>query len=146
MSLVDHEDVQIHLPVDKLNIEEIPDDLDDAVEYGERIIRGYLAAVLEPATIAAWVDPDSTPEQIRLICGLLTASKIYRVRFSEDSLDDPGYAQTLYNEAMKMLNDILMGNIILEGVADVTTSPDDTWFQPNDASTDAPKFTISGRF
>lgn len=143
MAWVDDADVQIHLPIDKLLLEEIPDDKAQAVEYGERIVRGYLAGVLEPATIAAWVSPATTPSQIRLVTGLFTAAKIYRLRYSEDSLDDPEYAQVLYNEAMAMINGIIAGTIILDDVDDVTSGFDNTWFTPNDASTDQPKFRMA---
>lgn len=146
MAFVDDEDVQIHLPVDKLKVEEIPDDLDAAKEYGARIIRAYLSPVLEAATIALWVDPASTPELIRLINGLLTASKIYRDRYSEDALDDPEFAQQKYNEAMQYLNALVAGQIVIDGSGDITSQIDDTWFQPNDGSTDQPKFTMSGRY
>lgn len=146
MAFVDDEDVQIHLPVDKLAIEGIPDDLVAAKEYGARIVRAYLSPVLEATTIAAWTDPATTPELIRLINGLLTASKIYRDRYSEDSLDDPEFAQQKYNEAMQYLRDLVAGNITLDGITDTTSQIDDTWFQPNDGSTDQPKFTMSSRF
>lgn len=143
MSYVDDADVQIHLPLDKLRIEEIPDDRSDAVEYAERIVRGYLAGVLESATIASWVSPATTPSQIRLMTGLFAAAKIYRLRYSEDSLDDPEYAQQLYDEAMLMLQGIRDGTIIIDDTTDVTTGFDNTWFQPNDASTDEPKFHMA---
>lgn len=147
MSIVSDADVQIHLPVDKLQVEEIPDDLDEAKKDAERIIRGYLAGVFAPATLAAWIDPASTPAVIRAIAGRFCAALIYRVRYSEDSLDDPQYAQMKYNEAMDMLNKVISGVIILEEVDDDTATPfDSTWFTPNDASTDVPKFHMADRY
>jgi len=145
MAYVDDADVQIHLPVDKLKVEEIPDDKDDAFEDAERIIRGYLAGVVSTATLDLWATPDDTPDIIRAIAGRFAAAKIYRVRYSEDSLDDPQYAQGLYNDAMAMINAIIAGNLIIDGVTD-TTQFDNTYFTPNDASTDTPKFTMAGRF
>ena len=144
MAIVDDADVQIHLPVDKLKVEEIPDDLADAKEDAERIIRGYLAGVIDAAVLAIWTTPAATPSQVRAIAGRLCAAKIYRVRYSENSLTDPEYAQNLYNEAMTMLNDIIEGSIVIPGVD--TTQFDDSYFEPNDGSTDTPKFTMSGRF
>lgn len=146
MALVDDADVQVHLPFDKLKVENIPDDLAKAKEDAERIIRGYLAGVFEPATLAAWISPATTPSQIRAVAGRFTAAKIYRVRFSENSLDDPAYAQQLYNEAMAMLLAIIAGDIVLDDVDDTSLDFDNTFFEPNDGSTDQPKFTMSGRF
>ena len=145
MALVDDADVQIHLPIDKLKVEEIPDDRLDAYEDAERIIRGYLAGVFEAATLAAWTDPESTPSQIRAIAGRLAAAKIYRVRFSENSLTDPEYAQVLYNEAMSMLQMVIDGDLILDDVEDVGLVFDNTYFEPNNDSLD-PIFTMESRF
>jgi len=145
MAFVSDADVQIHLPVDKLNVGEIPDDLAEAKLYAERIIRGYLAGVFEAATLALWTDPTSTPGQIRLIGGLLSAAKIYRTRYSEDSLDDPEFAQFMYNEAMAMLMLVINGQIVLDDVDDTGTQFDNTYFFPND-TTDDPKFTMDSVF
>lgn len=144
MAIVDDGDIQIHLPVDKLAIETIPDDLAEAKEDAERIVRGYLAGVIPAATLATWITPAAVPGEVRAIAGRLCAAKIYRNRFSENSLTDPAYAQFMYDEAMKMLNDIIAGNLLLTGITD-TTQFDNTYFEPN-ANSDDPKFTMSGRF
>jgi hypothetical protein len=143
MPFVDDADVQIHLPVDKLKVEEIPDDLLKAKEDAERIIRGYLAGVVPSATLASWTTPAATPEQIRAIAGRLCAALIYRTRYSEQSLNDPQFAQFKYNEAMEMLKGIIDGSIVITGV--VTTQFDSTYFYPNDDADD-PKFTMSAQF
>lgn len=143
MPIVDDADVQIHLPVDKLKVEEIPDDLLKAKEDAERIIRGYLAGVVPSATLASWTTPATTPAQIRAIAGRFCAALIYRTRYSEQSLDDPQFAQNKYNEAMQMLQDIISGDLAITGV--VTTQFDNTYFLPNDDSED-PKFTMSAQF
>lgn len=146
MAFVDDADVQIHLPVDKLKIEELPDDLLEAKKDSERIIRGYLAGVFEPATLASWADPSTTPVVIRAIAGRFTAALIYRNRYSEDSLDDPEFAQNKYNEAMDMLMKVINGQIVLEEVDDDVANPfDNTWFEPNNDS-DPPKFAMSDRY
>lgn len=146
MAFVDDADVQVHLPIDKLKIEEIPDDLLKCKEDSERIIRGYLAGVFEAATLASWVDPDNTPSVIRAIAGRFTAALIYRTRYSEDSLDDPEFAQNKYNEAMDMLMKVISGEIVLEEVDDDTANPfDNTWFEPTNDS-DPPKFAMSDRY
>lgn len=145
MPLVDDADVQIHLPVDKLKVETIPDDLAKAKEDADRIIRGYLAGTIDSAVLATWITPTATPVFVRGIAGRFTAALIYRTRYSEDSLDDPEYAQNKYQEAMNMLNGIINGSIDIPGVEEGTAF-DNTWFEPTDASTDQPKFTMSGRF
>lgn len=142
MAYVDDADVQIHLPFDKLQFEAIPDDKDQAVEYAERIVRGYLAGVFEAATLASWSDPSSTPSQIRLVTGLFAAAKVYRLRYSEDSLEDPEYAQELYDEAMRLLEGIRNGTVVVDDVTDTSTGFSNDWFEPN-ADTDPPKFAMS---
>jgi hypothetical protein len=145
MPFVDDADIQIHLPVDKLDVGGIPDDLANIKQDVERIIRGYLAGVFEAATLAAWVSPSATPSQIRAIGGRFGAAKIYRNRYSEDSLDDPEFAQNLYNEAMGMLNKVINGQIILDSVIDTGSQFDNTYFNPND-TTDDPKFAMDAVF
>jgi hypothetical protein len=144
MTFVADGDVQAHLPYDKLKVEEIPDDRTQIYLDNEYIVRGYLAGVIPSATMALWIDPDSTPNIIKLITGMLAAAEIYRIRFSESSLDDPEFAQNLYNQAMALLNNIIAGSLLVEGVPD-TTVFDNTYFEPND-TTDPPKFLMSGRF
>lgn len=143
MALVDDADVQIHLPADKLQVEAVPDDLAKAKEDSERIIRGYLAGVVPSATLATWTTPANTPIEVRAIAGRLTAALLYRLRYSENSLDDPKYAQMKYNEAMKMIMDIVEGNMTIAGVAQ--NQVDDTYFAPN-ANTTPPFFTMDSRF
>lgn len=144
MPLVDDADVQIHLPVDKLKVENVPDDLAKAKEDAERIIRGTLAGVVDSAVLALWLLPSSTPDLIRAIAGRLTAALIYRTRYSENSLDDPQFAQNKYNEAMGMMQRIVEGNLLIPGVVDVTLFGN-TYFEPNNAS-DPPVFTMAARY
>ena len=144
MPLVDDADVQIHLPVDKLKVEEIPDDLIKAKEDADRIVRGYLAGVVASAVLGTWVIPATTPTIIRAIAGRFTAALIYRTRYSENSLNDPEFAQNKYNEAMAMLNKIISGELVIDGV-DPGTDFDNTWFEPNANSID-PIFTMVSQF
>lgn len=150
MPLMDDTDIQVQLPADKLDIDGIPDDKDHCQRDAERIIRGKLAGVLESATLAAWVDADSTPEIIRAIGGRLAASLIYRLRYSEDSLDDPEFAQFKYNEAMSMLEQVVNGGITIidpttgEPIEDTTTEFTSDFFFPN--ATDVPAFTRADRY
>jgi len=144
MPFVIDDDVQAHLPQDKLDVDEIPDDKDLIYLGVERILRGYLAGVVDSTVLSTWTDPDLTPDPIRECAALLSAAEIYRIRFSEGAFSDPERAQVLYNQGMGILNGIIAGNIVIPSVD--TTTFDSTYFAPNDASTDQPKFTMSGRF
>ena len=144
MPLVDDADVQVHLPYDKLKIETIPDDLAKCKLDAERVVRGALSDVVEAAVLASWAEPEDTPEIIRAITGRLCAAQIYRVRYSENNLNDPQYAQTLYDQAMAMLLEIENGDILLPDVV-LDTDFDNTWFEPNNNS-DPPKFTMADRY
>lgn len=145
MAFVDDTDIQTHLPADKLNLDNVPDDVEAVIVDVDRIIRGNLAGVFEPATIAAWVDPATTPGQVRAVGGRLGAALIYRVRFSEDDTSDPEFAQNLYNQAMDMLQKIMQGKIILDGVTDVGSQFDNTYFFPN-STADDPIFSMGDRY
>jgi homogentisate 1,2-dioxygenase len=141
MALASLDDINIHLPRDKIEVDTadyVPFQLD-----AERVVRGMLAGYYLPVTLSTWTAPETTPGLIRAIVGRLVAAFYYRQRYSEDSLDDPLFAQNKYNEAMELLKGVLDGNIVLEEVptdvgADHLTT-DDFW--PND-STDEPKFTM----
>jgi hypothetical protein len=135
------DDVNEFLPDDKLQVTDA--ELPILGLDADRVIRGYMAGVFLPATIAAWGDPASTPELIRAIAGRLTAALYYKQRYSEDVPDIPPYAQELYNEAMSLIQGIKDGTIVLGDVTEVTavgqfTSDD---FYPN--NTDAgPMFSV----
>jgi len=146
VAIIDDADIQVQLPVDKLQVEEIPDDLIKVKEDTERIIRGYLAGVYTPATLASWTTPALTPDLIRAIGGRLAAALIYRTRYSEDSLDDPQFAQFKYNEAMRMLQGVIDGTLVLEDVpADSATQFSNEFFYPTNEADD-PKFTMDAVF
>lgn len=141
MALASLDDINLFLPVDKIKVDTakyVPFQLD-----AERIIRGYLAGYFTPATLATWVDPDSTPGLIRAIVGRIVAAFYYRERYAEDQLDDPKYAQNLYDTAMQFLRDIMAGILVVEEVTDQPTTDrltsDDFW--PND-TTEPSKFTM----
>lgn len=144
MAFIDDADAQIHLPFDKLKVEEIPDDKAKAFEDAERIVRGYLSGVVDSSELALWATPATTPSVIRAITGRFAAALIYRLRYSEDSLDDPEYAQNKYNEAMNMLMGIINGSITLPGI-DPGTVFDNTYFQPN-AESDPAVFAMGDRY
>lgn len=142
MALVDDNDINVHLPTDKISAEE-GDLLEEIKEDIERIIKGYLAGHVDAAILVTWATPDTTPATIRAIGGRLGAAFIYRKRYSEDSLDDPQYAQFKYNEAMQMLQMIISGDIVIDPTdpGGITFTLD--MFYPNDPNTDPPKFRMS---
>lgn len=122
MALASLDDVNMHLPTDKLEIEQ--PELDLFGLDADRIVRGYLAGVIPATTLALWASPDATPELIRAIAGRFIAAFYYRERYSEDSLDDPIYAQTKYNEAMALLQGIIDGSITLVDLDEPITTTD----------------------
>ena len=142
MAIVDDNDINKFLPQDKLSAESALL-LEEVMEDAERIVRGNLAGYVDAAELATWTTPDDTPDIIRAIGGRLCAAAIYRRAYSEDSLDDPQYAQFLYNEAMGLIKGIQEGTIIIDpGVVpgiELTTD----MFYPNDPNTDPPKFRMS---
>lgn len=145
MPLVDDGDVQTHLPVDTLKVEGIPDDRNLIYLDAERVVRGVLTGSVDAAVMALWATPDDTPDIIRAACARLAAAEIYRLRFGQQAFTDPEYAQVKYNEAMGLLMKIVSGEIVLPGV-DSGVDFDNTWFEPTDASTDQPKFTMGSRW
>ena len=145
MPLASLDDVNMHLPTDKLEIEQ--PELDLFGLDAERIVRGYLAGVIPATTLALWASPDDTPELIRAIAGRLIAAFYYRERYSEDSLEDPIYAQTKYNEAMALLQGIIDGSITLVDLPDPILTTDRFTadnFYPNSMD-DGPVFTMDDK-
>jgi hypothetical protein len=142
MPIVDDNDINVFLPDDKIMAENA-NLLDSVKEDADRIVRGNLAGYVDAVEMATWTTPDDTPLIIRAIGGRLCAALIYRRAYSEDSLEDPQYAQFLYNEAMTLLNRIIAGDLTLD--PDVVPGIELTTdlFYPNDPNTDPPKFRMS---
>lgn len=155
MPLATDDDVQVHLPDDKILVANI-DNYEDLQIDAERIIKGYLSGVYSPTTLAGWTDPSLSlstspgyvPELIRAIAGRFIAAFTYRRYYSEDSLDNPQYAQTKYDEAMEMLRGVVSGAVTLideDEVVDTGGRLTSADFWPND-STGEPKFTMDIQF
>jgi hypothetical protein len=119
MPIVTDDDIQIHLPVDKLKLEDVPDSVTDAVLDAERVIKGRLSGVYAPLTLAAWASPETTPQHIRAIGGRLAAALIYSTRLSGERTDIDFYAQGKYNEAMNMLELVATGQVTLPEVTEI---------------------------
>lgn len=129
------DDVNVHLPEDKLQMTEA--DLPMWDREAGRIIRGYVASTFTPVVIASWADPITTPEVIRGIAGRLIAAAYYANRFSTDDTEYPEYAQHLYNEAVSTLTGIQSGTVTVLSVDGTqviseqrSLSTEDFW--PND--------------
>ncbi len=145
MALVDNNDIQAHLPVDKLVLESIPDSLDEVNLDVERVIKGYLSATYSALTLASWADPDTTPEYIRAIGGRLAAAFIYRLRLAQDFPDDAEYARLKYDEAMAMLQLVVTGAVVLPEV-DETVDTGGHLSTGHYTVSDEPKFTMDSVF
>lgn len=114
MPLADLQDINVHLPEEKIEV--------DSARYdtlqldGERIVRGYLAGYIDSAILASWTTPETTPGIIRAAIGRLVAAFYYRQRYSEDSTADPQFAKEKYDEAMAILLGVQNGTILIDDV------------------------------
>jgi len=138
-------DVQVHLPVDKFDINDAPDDVSKVLLDTERVIKGRLSGVYSPTTLASWSSPSATPETIRAIGGRLAAALLYRLRLAEDYPEDAAYARLKYNEAMGMLEMVATGATVLPEVDEIV----DTGMhltQGNFVTLPNPKFAMDSEF
>ncbi len=145
MALASLDDVNAHLPSDKIAVAPGNQEYARAQIDTERVIKGELSTQYLPATLALWADPNSTPTYIRAIAGRLTASFYYRLRYAEDSRESPEYAQFKYDEAMLMLQKVISGNVLLPEVQDVEIYVSDLRFYPDEAAP-GPFFTMEREF
>jgi hypothetical protein len=139
------DDINAHLPDHKAKIEDSDDDLLQVEAY--RLIRAKLSSTFAAATLNLWVDPETTPGIIRTIAGMVIAAKWYAQLYAEDSDEDAVYANTLYNRAMALIEEIRAGLITITDdlgtpLADTAFLSSDDFF-PND---DAPVFTMGKEF
>jgi len=113
-----------------------------------RIVKAKLTGTFTAVVLHGWDNPTDTPPIIRSIAGELVAAYLYRALYSEDITDIPAYAQTLYNEAIQMLNDIREGTLIVLDTNDVpvgevtTTTMGAGDFWPNDSTVPGPAFKM----
>lgn len=136
------DDINVHLPADKAFMQDGQDDLLQVDAY--RLIRARLSGTFSAAAIATWVSPTTTPELIREIAGKLIAAKFYAELVAEDEADGSLFAQSLYNEAIAMLNDIRNGTLTILGVDGLELDNGNlvqTSFWPN-STTDDPSFSV----
>lgn len=138
-------DVNKHLPDDKFYAQDA--DIINPGIYADRLIRSRLGGIVDPAVIALWVDPTTTPEIIREVSGLLVAAKLYAESAAEDEADGSAYAQDLYNQAIGILDEIREGISVIIGVdqiqIDTTTIEGSFW--PNN-TTQEPFFAVADQW
>lgn len=148
MPIVGIDDVNVFLPEDKLVVYTADDDA--LARDAERIIKARLASVYSPATLASWQQPGdifppaTVPKIIQQIAGRLVAAMFYAKTFSSEVAGLPEYAQWLYDQAMKMLDEIVLGLTVIpedEGgeVVDTGARLTRDMFWPND-DTGGPRF------
>lgn len=154
MPLATLDDINVHLAEDKL---EVLDADDEFIQLdAERVIKGYLAGVYSPTTLAGWSDPEVTdsgtegyvPSTIKAIAGRFIAAAIYKKRYSEDTPEVPEYAQDLYDQGLSMLRDVKSGAMVLDDVSEIVDTGQrltrkDFW--PNDDAGE-PSFAMDMEF
>ena len=143
--LANLDDINTHLPIDKLKVTDGNEEVLRHQVDVERVIKGYLSSTYSAATLAAWADPDTTPGFIRAIAGRLIAAFHYARKYSENIPDwDRTYPQRLYNEAMAMLKEVIEGDIDL-GIPgeEAGTAFSGDFFYPRQSD---PVFTMDMRF
>jgi hypothetical protein len=135
MALASLDDVRKWIAEDKLSVDDVNSTGFEI--QATRIIKSSLSGVFQASTLSSWNTPENTPAIIRGIAGELIAAYMYRQAYSEDDVNVPEYAQTLYNEAILQLREIRDGTLIVLGPDDepvdintLAASPDD--FYPND--------------
>lgn len=112
----------INAEVDGVVIEADPNNTSLIQVSVARVIRAFLAPIVDRTVLYSWVSPSTTPEIIRTIAGKLIAAQLYMSKIAAQSSDIPNthIAQRLYNEAMALLNMVISGEIIIDNVVVVT--------------------------
>lgn len=137
--LASSDDINANLPSDDNSPVVVADDDNTGLIQisVSRVIRGYLSRVISNSILLSWASPESTPEIIREIAGKLIAAQLYfnEIAKSNTDVDDKHFSQRKYNEAITLLQQIIAGDIVMDGVTTNSTelSVDDFW--PN-SSTD----------
>jgi hypothetical protein len=132
MAFASLSDVNKHYPDDKFYVQDA--DIPEPGIYADRLIRARLGGIVDTDIIALWVSPDTTPEIVREVSGLLVAAKLYAEAAAEDEADGSAYAQSLYDEAMRILDEIREGVSVIIGVDEIpidTTSIEGSFWPDN---------------
>jgi hypothetical protein len=156
MALATLDDVNNHLPVDKIQMV-AGADFNQYLLDVERIIKGALSNTYSASTLAGWSDPTVSssnakyvPGMIRSIAGRFIASFFYAKRFSEETTETSPYAQKLYDDALGLLTKIIDGEITLYDETDEIVETggrlnEDDFF-PNDPIATPPVFAMDKQF
>lgn len=99
-----------------------------------RVVRGYLSRVIDNGTLQGWSAPEATPELVREIAGKLIAAQLFFNQTAKTTtvVDKDSFAQKLYDEAIAMLQQIILGDVILDGViTNATEGLSDLDYWPN---------------
>lgn len=147
MALASLNDVNVHLPDDKLFVEDGSDNKEQLDTV--RIVRGELSTTFSAGVLALWDSPENTPEYIRAAAGRLVAALYYARAFSLEELREDNYAQKLYNEAMMMLARVKTGDVVLGEVTEVVNTGahlDRDNFWPNADTAETASFRVGDRW
>lgn len=111
-----------------------------------RIVRGYLSRAFDNSILMSWRAPDTTPEIIREIAAKLIASQVFYNKTAEASpqIAENSVSQRLYDEGISMLQQIIAGDIIIDGLSITATQLSDLDYWPNSDTDRA--FTMGQQF
>jgi hypothetical protein len=119
MALCSIDDINSYLPVGQTTPQVVVEADDVNVQLIQisvaRVVRGYLSRILSTATMAAWNDPENTPDIIREVAAMLVAAQLFVNQVSATSLnvEDRHWAQILYDRAVALLESIVSGEIVI---------------------------------
>lgn len=119
MALASFEDANGWLDGTKLAFADEDDASDDA-DNAENIVRAHLSGVY-PDGVDTWeASSNNVPDTIREIASLLMASYKYAKVYSEDVEAESSYAARLESRAMRLLDDLKTGEIVLHDTDEVS--------------------------
>lgn len=144
MPLATAEDANGWLDGTKLAFADDNDAADDA-DNADTIVRAHLSGVY-PDGVDTWdIESNNVPDTIKEIASLLMASYKYAKVYSEDVESESSYAARLESRAMRLLDDLKTGVIVLHDSEESSgIAFDDDDFHPSD-DTDR-KFTMDSVF
>jgi hypothetical protein len=98
-------------------IEATPDNTDLVQISVARVVRAYLARIVDQPTMSSWITPEATPEIVREIAAKLIAAQVYFNEGARTALlvDQNSFAQRKYDEAMALLQGVIEGSISIIG-------------------------------
>lgn len=129
MARVTVEEVRALAERTKLTVETLDTEL---LNHHEGLILSRLGAQIDAATLATWINPDTTPKLVRTIISYKYFAWFYFRQYSEDvGTTENTYAEKLDASAEMLLMGILDGSII---IPEVPANISGITFYPTDAS------------